>query len=284
MAEMRKLREDMELLEKKNASLIKKCSDLERTANAATLRWERSKESKDIDDRARDGAVKKARILEHQLQEMMREVKNRNEERDQAVEKARTMEIQVKREREAKLHEMHLAFRKQTQMALAMDRECEVEAMYDAAERENEMVKCENGALQAAIRAHGAITREAVIDVGAQDRDIEKLQAQLLATREALLDTSSTIDALRNKNKLQSAEISRLRSLLLQQQQTNRRRTHSDRSAVYRSPRGRRRQQSSSSNAIAVSNDITAAATAALKAQAYHDLPTLRVAVSSKPL
>ena len=255
--EMKRLREEVKTLRAQNAHLLRHKVAADGRAAAFEARFEELQRTAARDGRALEDEAKKALLLERAVSDMERRVAKTAEERDAAAVEAARAEKQKKREKEARLQEMHVSFRQADRAAKALGREKEVEDLYHEAEAENRIISDRCRALTAAMAAKESITNGAFRDLDRQDKHLETLEANLLSTRTALLDENNKNQRLRDTLRDQKTTISKLRS-------------HSEKS----------QPKNNHLALIAASDSLSAAA----RDKKNKDLPSLRAALAASYL
>ncbi|KAH8047324.1 hypothetical protein JL722_13136 [Aureococcus anophagefferens] len=139
------------------AEYLKAKNDAERVAHESELRMAKMAKNAEIDARAREGQVKRVRVMEHQMKEVLEESDKERRQRAVAEEKTAELHKALNRERAQRLHDLHQNFRIAGTSAEALRREKEMEDRYFAAEKEIAAQAHEKDVLVAACEAHAKI-------------------------------------------------------------------------------------------------------------------------------
>ncbi|EGB03004.1 hypothetical protein AURANDRAFT_68376 [Aureococcus anophagefferens] len=93
------------------AEYLKAKNDAERVAHESELRMAKMAKNAEIDARAREGQVKRVRVMEHQMKEVLEESDKERRQRAVAEEKTAELHKALNRERAQRLHDLHQNFR-----------------------------------------------------------------------------------------------------------------------------------------------------------------------------
>uniref|UniRef100_A0A7S3NDK5 Uncharacterized protein n=1 Tax=Aureoumbra lagunensis TaxID=44058 RepID=A0A7S3NDK5_9STRA len=175
---------------------------------------EKLKKTISIDLKAREGQVKRTRMLEHQLHETEEELKKRQRECILSKKKIEAFESALNAERSRRLNDLHKAYRTTGNVTQALQREREMEQRYFSTQATLDDTKNLCQTLETALDAHQQLTTKAVVDIGIQDTDIERLQAEILALKSTLLEKCDLNHSLEKKIYSQHSQIKKLQSNL----------------------------------------------------------------------
>merc|ERR1711907_742198 len=105
------LKRQIEALNKQQITYVAERKEAERNAHQAELRVELLGQNALIDQRVREGQIKRLRIVEHQMNEVLANSRNERNQRVKAEEKTANLTKALNRERAQRLHDLHLNFR-----------------------------------------------------------------------------------------------------------------------------------------------------------------------------
>ena len=202
-------------LNRQGAEYLNAKADAERSAHEAELRMDKMQKNAMIDQRAREGQVKRVRIMEHQMKEVLEESKKEQRQRVKSEERTAELVKALNRERAQRLHDLHQNFRIAGSSAAAADREKAMEARYFGAEREIATLSREQDVLTAACKAHARINDLGVGAQMRQERALEHAQAERIMLQSALQDAVADARAARATSASLRTEILALRTDLV---------------------------------------------------------------------
>ena len=194
------------------AEYLKAKNDAERVAHESELRMAKMAKNAEIDARAREGQVKRVRVMEHQMKEVLEESDKERRQRAVAEEKTAELHKALNRERAQRLHDLHQNFRIAGTSAEALRREKEMEDRYFAAEQEIAAQAHEKDVLVAACEAHAKINVATVREERAIERELEFGRAEALLLKSALQEARDDQRATKSANRRLQGDVLALRT------------------------------------------------------------------------
>lgn len=204
-------------INRQGADYLSAKAEAERVAHEAELRMEKMAKNAQIDQRAREGQVKRVRIMEHQMKEVIEESKKEQRQRVKSEERTAELLKALNRERAQRLHDLHQNFRIAGSSAAAAEREKKMEARYFGAEKEIVTLSREQDVLTAACKAHQRINELGVGAQMEQEKDNEYLTAERIMLKSALQEAREEARAARATADGLRKEILGLRTDLVRQ-------------------------------------------------------------------
>ena len=190
------LRDDYRRLQNTNDGLKKQVEALrtqqgsqreaEKNAHRALLKMTIMEEHAAIDKRAREGQVKRVRIVEHQLNQVLMESAKERQRRARAEEQTLELAKALNRERAQRLHDLHNNFRIVGDSLASVKREQAMENCFFSAEKNIESMSHNFGLLEMAANAHERIKWEDTRTQLFQEREVEWSHAKQLMLKRAL--------------------------------------------------------------------------------------------------
>ena len=101
------LKRQIEALNKQQITYVAERKEAERNAHQAELRVELLGQNALIDQRVREGQIKRLRIVEHQMNEVLANSRNERNQRVKAEEKTANLTKALNRERAQRIHDLH---------------------------------------------------------------------------------------------------------------------------------------------------------------------------------
>lgn len=210
----------MEDMKATKAAYLQRAKEAEQAAHENHLRIDKMKEDNAIEARAREGQVKRMRIMEHKLQQVMLDNDRKAEERDRVVGRLEGLQKQLNRERAQRLHDMHEAYRVAGSNAAAARDIEDMQKTFYAQQHELERVNERCAALNAAFNAQDSATRRALADNIAAHTEIERATANVLMLKTTLLAADEEHNRLQRIVDSQRREIQRLSTELIRKAKT----------------------------------------------------------------
>ena len=139
------------------AKYLRQLTEAQTELKQANVLIEKQKVDMKIDARAREGQVKRSKIMEHELKEIQAENAHQAELRAQAEARTRELEKFLNQERALRLQDIHKNFRMGGAQKLAESREREAAALHYAAEATIRTQSARIEGIEAALRAHEVI-------------------------------------------------------------------------------------------------------------------------------
>eukprot|EP00629_Pelagomonadales_sp_RCC1024_P007123 CAMPEP_0119261038 /NCGR_PEP_ID=MMETSP1329-20130426/1224_1 /TAXON_ID=114041 /ORGANISM="Genus nov. species nov., Strain RCC1024" /LENGTH=248 /DNA_ID=CAMNT_0007260533 /DNA_START=88 /DNA_END=830 /DNA_ORIENTATION=- len=194
--DLERLRDDYRRLQNTNDGLKKQVEALrtqqgsqreaEKNAHRALLKMTVMEEHAAIDKRAREGQVKRVRIVEHQLNQVLMESAKERQRRARAEEQTLELAKALNRERAQRLYDLHNNFRIVGDSLVSVKREQAMENCFFSAEKNIESMSHSFGLLEMAANAHERIKREDTGTQLLQEREGEWSHAKQLMLKRAL--------------------------------------------------------------------------------------------------
>lgn len=214
------MQDAIENMKATKTAYLQRAKDAEQAVHENQLRIAKMKEDSAIEARAREGQVKRLRIMDHKLQQVMLDNERKAEERDRVVSQLQVLQTQLNRERAQRLHDMHNAFRVAgSNAAAARDIEAMQKTFY-AQQHELERVNERCAALNAAFNAQESATRRALADNMDAHAEMERAEANILMLKTTLLAAEENHDRLQRIVDSQRREIQRLSTELIRKAKT----------------------------------------------------------------
>jgi|TARA_B100000530_G_C15898245_1_gene464332 hypothetical protein len=174
------LKRQIEALNKQQITYVAERKEAERNAHQAELRVELLGQNALIDQRVREGQIKRLRIVEHQMNEVLANSRNERNQRVKAEEKTANLTKALNRERAQRLHDLHLNFRVVGDSLSAMKRERLMEERCLSSERDAELVTRNCNLLETAVTTHHSVDSRSICTQAQQEHAIEWGRAKRL--------------------------------------------------------------------------------------------------------
>lgn len=185
----------------------------------ARLLLAQAKANAAIEAKARQGQLRRARILEDKVHAIEVENTNRTLERDLAVRRRDDLQHQLDRERAQRLRDLHAAFRVAEGNVVVRQEVNDLRSKCLALQDDLEVANDRFDALEAAAKAHVAAIDAAYCPD--QELQFENLNVENLRVRNALHDAHLANHSLRCDNARHRADTSRLRARIVRNAKTN---------------------------------------------------------------
>ena len=214
------LRQQVEVLRTQQGSQ----REAEQIAHKALLKMTVMEENAAIDKRVREGQVKRVRIVEHQMNQVLMDSAKERQQRARAEERALQLAKGLNRERAQRLHDLHNNFRIVGDSLASVKREQAMEDRCLAAENSIKSMSHSFCLLEVAVNAHQRIKTEGTRTQLLQEREIEWSHAKQMMLKTALQQArDDSQNAHQNISHLQS-EIKQLNTCILDVEKTSLRR------------------------------------------------------------
>jgi hypothetical protein len=190
------LKRQIETLNKHQVTYMAERNEAERNAHQAELKVELLGQNALIDQRLREGQIKRVRILEHQMKEVLADSQNERSQRVKSEEETVDLTKALNRERAQRLHDLHLNFRVVGDSLTAMKRERLMEERCLSSERDAELVTRNCNLLETAVKTHHSVDKRIICTQAQQEHAIEWGRAKRLLleslVQERRKDTQNT--------------------------------------------------------------------------------------------
>jgi hypothetical protein len=209
------LKRQIETLNKHQVTYMVERNEAKRNAHQAELKVELLGQNALIDQRLREGQIKRVRIVEHQMKEVLADSQNERSQRVKSEEETVDLTKALNRERAQRLHDLHLNFRVVGDSLTAMKRERLMEERCLSSERDAELVTRNCNLLETAVKTHHSVDKRIICTQAQQEHAIEWGHAKRLLLESLVQETrKDTQNTCFEKGYLQG-ELRRLRSNLI---------------------------------------------------------------------
>ena len=169
-----------------------------------------------IDQRVRAGQVKRVRVMEHQMKEVLAEAQKERQQRVKAEEHTVQLAKALNRERAQRLHDLHLKSKIASSSRAAAEREKVMESRCFSAENDLESISRTCGLLEMVAGAEERISiAESDVQMK-QETAIEWRDANQIVLKSALYEARKDLLRMRFQNAGLRTEVRRLRTQIMQ--------------------------------------------------------------------